>query len=262
MGWQRLFQWLADDANPSSLANRLRRRRFKLLLDVAGDLLTELDRPLEIVDVGGTPRYWARMGVGGDRRFSVTTVNLLPLESTEVNISSTTGDALDLSQFADDAFDIAYSNSVIEHVGGRVEQRRMVAEMGRVGQVVMLQTPCRTFPIEPHFHFPFFALLPRRTRAWLLMHVSLGWAGRAADRREAEARVRSVQLLTRRRLVGLFPGAVTLWRERFLGLTKSFVVLSPARVDLDLTRIESSPRSVLADGLEDVHAVGPPGRHQ
>ena len=59
------------------------------------------------------------------------------------------GDALALP-FEDGAFDIAFSNAVIEHVGGREEQRRFVAEALRVARRAFVTTPNRWFPLEVH----------------------------------------------------------------------------------------------------------------
>lgn len=61
------------------------------------------------------------------------------------------GDGRDLP-FADGAFDLVYSNAVIEHVGDIADQRRFVAEHARVGRHWMLTTPNRSFPVEAHAH--------------------------------------------------------------------------------------------------------------
>jgi hypothetical protein len=42
------------------------------------------------------------------------------------------------------------SNAVIEHVGGEVDQRAMVAEHCRVGRAWVITTPNRWFPVESH----------------------------------------------------------------------------------------------------------------
>jgi SAM-dependent methyltransferase len=71
------------------------------------------------------------------------------------------GDALALP-FADGAFDIAFSNAVIEHVGGREEQRRFVAEALRVARRAFVTTPNRWFPLEVHTRLPLVHWLPER----------------------------------------------------------------------------------------------------
>lgn len=78
------------------------------------------------------------------------------------------------------------------------------------------------FPIEPHFLFPYFQFLPVRVRVFLVRHFSLGWVDRTPDREAAGALVRSVRLLSASEMKKLFPQS-TLYREKVLGLTKSFV---------------------------------------
>jgi hypothetical protein len=60
-----------------------------------------------------------------------------------------------MPQYRDKEFDIAFSNSVIEHVGNDLRIRQMADEVRRVGRNY-LQTPNYYFPLEPHFFFPFF----------------------------------------------------------------------------------------------------------
>ena len=69
------------------------------------------------------------------------------------------GNALELP-FEDGSFDVVFSNAVIEHVGGREEQRRFVAEALRVAPRVFVTTPNRWFPIEVHTRLPFVHWLP------------------------------------------------------------------------------------------------------
>lgn len=52
--------------------------------------------------------------------------------------------------FPDRSFDLVFSNAVIEHVGGEVEQRQFVAEHARVGRTWALTTPNLWFPVESH----------------------------------------------------------------------------------------------------------------
>lgn len=67
--------------------------------------------------------------------------------------------------FADRAFDLGFSNAVIEHVGGgREGQRRFVAELCRVSGRVFVTTPNRWFPLDPHTLLPFAHWLPAGTR--------------------------------------------------------------------------------------------------
>jgi len=62
--------------------------------------------------------------------------------------------------FDDGAFDVYFSNAVIEHVGDAERQRAFVAEALRVSRRVFLTTPNRWFPIEVHTRLPLVHWLP------------------------------------------------------------------------------------------------------
>lgn len=81
----------------------------------------------------------------------------------------------------------------------------------------------RYFLVEPHFLFPFFQFLPLSFRAFLVSRYDIGHYRRISDKLEAEETVKSIRLLTERELRELFPGG-RIYREKILGLTKSFVV--------------------------------------
>ena len=117
------------------------------------------------------------------------------------------GDACDLP-FADGAFDVVFSNAVIEHVGERAQQRRLVCEALRVGRKVFLTTPNRCFPIEVHTRLPVVHWLPERAA-----HRLYDLAGKSF--------AKDLDLLSRRTLEGLFPGRVRIVN---LGLTLVAIV--------------------------------------
>jgi SAM-dependent methyltransferase len=211
---------LADVSRPGSVADRFRQRRFGMFRE----LVDSLPRPVRILDVGGTTVFWERVGYAGRDGLQIVLINLLEQDTLPANITAQVGDATDLSRFADDTFDIAVSNSVIEHLPTLELQERMAAEMLRVGRRVYAQTPNRYFPLEPHFLFPFFGILPMGVRAFLLQHMDLGWRKRQPDRTSALAEVRSVRLVTGSELRRMFPAA-RIVRERLLWLTKSYIVL-------------------------------------
>jgi len=123
---------------------------------------------------------------------------------------------------ADKAYDIVFSNSVIEHVGGLRDQRRMAGECLRVGKAHFIQTPNRHFPVEPHFLLPFFQCLPQSIRAICHASSDLGWWKKAAGYYPALEEVESIRLLTKAEMRYLFP-ASALFEEKALGLTKSFI---------------------------------------
>ena len=211
---------LADSRRPGSVGDRFRQRRFVLFRELVGSLPGRV----RILDVGGTTDFWERVGYAGHDRVEVVLVNLIEQEPPHHNITAQVGNATDLSRFADDEFEVAVSNSVIEHLPTFELQARMAAEIRRVGRRAYVQTPNRYFPVEPHYMFPFFGILPMRVRAFLLGKMDLGWHPRQRDPAAALADVRSIRLLTGGELRRLFPAARIL-RERALGLTKSYIVL-------------------------------------
>ena len=125
------------------------------------------------------------------------------------------GDARALP-FEDGSFEVAYSNSLVEHLDP-ADRPRFAAEIRRVAGRYWVQTPNRWFPIEPHVLLPGFQFLPEpaRRRLW-----RLGRPGTAYE---------SIELLDARELHELFPDAVIL-RERFAGMTKSLIAAGPAEL--------------------------------
>jgi SAM-dependent methyltransferase len=209
---------VADNGNPASLASRMRAARNRHFRD----LIDALPRPLSILDVGGTPAVWERIGFAGRQDVEITLINLEPQPMQWNNITAVAGDARDMSRFATHQFDVVYSNSVIEHVGDRLSVERMAAEVQRVGKHYFLQTPNRYFPIEPHFVFPFFQFLPRFIRIELLRRFELGWMQRQNNPEHAARDVDSINLLSKPEVRDLFPGA-KIELENVLGLAKSIM---------------------------------------
>jgi SAM-dependent methyltransferase len=109
--------------------------------------------------------------------------------------------------FADGEFDLAYCSSVIEHVA-RARRAAFAAELRRVARGWYVQTPARSFPIEPH------SLLPGAH--WLAPGLARRYWRLGASGSSWE----DVVLLRRAELEALFGPAEA---ERFGGLVKSWV---------------------------------------
>ncbi len=78
--------------------------------------------------------------------------------------------------FQDEAFDVCFSNAVIEHVGGRERQHSFVAEAVRVSRRVFLTTPNRWFPLELHTRLPLVHWLPQPVAHRAYDLVRMPWA--------------------------------------------------------------------------------------
>jgi hypothetical protein len=134
------------------------------------------------------------------------------------------GDACNLLNISDFEFDIAFSNSVIEHVGNWDNMRAMANEIRRVAPCYIVQTPYFWFPIEPHAQTPFFHWIPQAWACRLLMMRSFGYWPRQFSITDAAQLISSTKLLDIKQMKELFDDALLI-KERFLGLTKSLIAI-------------------------------------
>ena len=202
------------------LSGWARARRFEQF----EQLISEIPRPIRILDIGGTSGFWEQAGWAGDPDYELTLVNLSAPDSNHANIRTLAGDATRLDAFEDQSFDLVFSNSVIEHLFDGESQRAMAAEVQRLAKRYWVQTPNYWFPLEPHFHFVGWQWLPLSLRVEILRRRRCGFRPRTPDKAEATELVREVKLLTRSQLGALFPGG-RLIAESVLGLTKSWIVV-------------------------------------
>jgi ubiquinone/menaquinone biosynthesis C-methylase UbiE len=202
----------------ASINQKFRQRRFSFFLTLLK--IISLEKPIQILDIGGTEIYWERMNFLKNKNIHITLLNLHFTEVKNKNVTSIKGDACDLSAFKDKQFDIVYSNSVIEHLFSKENQKKMADEVRRVGKYYYVQTPNYYFPIEPHWLFPVFQFLPFTIKVFMTQHLDLGNYKRCISREVAIERVNRVKLLTEKEMKKLFPDG-HVYREVFLGLTKS-----------------------------------------
>src|ERR671937_2784851 len=148
-----------------------RRRKMELFLRAVAP-----EPETRVLDVGvGDTGFATEAGVAASHNFfeamypwpeRITAVSDVPLPRFAQEfpqVETVTADGRELP-FADDAFDVAFSNAVVEHVGGREVQRRFVHELCRVAPRVFVSTPNRWFPVETHTLVLFVHWLPRRVR--------------------------------------------------------------------------------------------------
>ncbi len=183
----------------SPLAARARRRRHERFFALTGV------RPgMRIVDVG-----CGSLGLRAlEPDLDITGVDVSPRPDYPGPFVQ--ADATLRLPFEDDAFELACASSVIEHIAPE-KRAAFAAELRRVARGWYVQTPARSFPIEPHALLPFAHWLPAgpRRRYW-----RLGAMGHWED----------IRLLGRRELEALFGPARP---ERVGPLVKSWVCVRP-----------------------------------
>lgn len=199
-----------------SYFNKIRRKRFNFFLK----LLKGVKRPIKILDVGGSEQFWQMMDFDVEG-IEITILNLIKVPVKNKHFKSIAGDGRDMKMIMDKYYDIVFSNSVIEHLGTRESQIKMAREIKRVAKRYFVQTPNKYFPIEPHFIFPFFQLLPLGLKIWLCTNFSLGHIGKL-KKPEAIETIKSMKMVSGRELAGLFRRS-KIYKEKYFGLIKSFI---------------------------------------
>jgi len=194
----------------STLSARARKKRLELFVEQIEPKAGE-----RILDVGCGRAGWLNDLSGEIEVVGIDREPSLPGYDGP-NRSYRQGDALDLP-FADGEFDIAFSNSVIEHLDP-ADWERFASEIQRVSKRFFVQTPNKWFPVEPHVLLPGYQFLPRtlQRKVWPL-----------AVRNEPYD---EITLLTSEGLSSLFPGAEIL-RERVGPWTKSLIAIGQAGGD-------------------------------
>lgn len=202
--------------NPQSWGNRFRNKRFEFLREK----LDALPKPVRILDIGGLESFWTNRGYGDNPDYQITVLNLDKLPTSRSNFSSLAGNATKLKGISDEEFDVAFSNSVIEHLYTIENQKLMAAEVQRVGKYHFVQTPNKYFPIEPHYILPFFDFLPASMKYKILTKTKLSrlktWSAR-----DARQYVDEIRLIPYKEFKSLFPDS-KMYKEMFMGMIKSF----------------------------------------
>jgi len=198
---------------------KLRRKRF----DFFRTLLRLVDKPVRILDIGGTFKYWETMGLEDLKDIHITLLNLELFEKKNSNFQSVKGDAINLKNYKDQQVDIVFSNSVIEHLESFDDQKKMANEAKRVGKKYFIQTPNFWFPIEPHYRVLGFQFLSKRLKILIFRHFDNRLMKKIADKNLAEKEAKRIRLLNLTELKKLFPEA-NIYKEKILGLTKSIIM--------------------------------------
>jgi ubiquinone/menaquinone biosynthesis C-methylase UbiE len=111
----------------------------------------------KILDVGGSAFNWMMLPFHPD----LTILDVFEHRDKAGWAQYVVGDGC-ATTFHDRQFDIVFSNSVIEHVGGLDRQRQFASECMRCGRAFFVQTPNRWFPVDTHTLLPFAHWLPQK----------------------------------------------------------------------------------------------------
>lgn len=181
---------------------------------------------VSIIDLGGSHNYWKFLPDGYVEKFnlSIKVLNLRHNPSKDSYlIKGMVGDARDLSCFNDKSFDIAHSNSLIEHLT-TPDQIILSKEVQRIACSYYVQTPNFWFPVEPHYMCPFMQWMPVNFRTVMLNNFDMGNLSKRENILEALTVVSQLNLIDEMRLQWLFPAAEIV-HEKFMGLTKSLIAM-------------------------------------
>lgn len=203
----RVFEFIFKFTRP----RRMRRMAQQLQLTGAA----------EVLDVGGSSLNWGYLKI----KPPVTLLNIRPAESKDASeqFQYVLGDGCAL-KYADKSFDLAYSNSVIEHLGDWEKQVRFAAELRRAGRQIWMQTPAKECPIEPHYLTPFVHWLPRAWQRRILRNFSFWGIVERPSQEKVDAMVDEVRLLSKREVRELFPDC-QIQIEWFLCFPKSYIAV-------------------------------------
>ena len=175
-----------------------------------------------ILDVGGYLYDWDGV-VPIESQITLLNLSHQAALNLPARFTLEVGDARHLAH-ADRSFNIAYSNSVIEHLRTFEDQQKFAAEIRRVGRNVFVQTPNRWFFIEVHFVTIFVHFLPWWLARKIIRFCSFRGLFRAGDNVDLGELAAELRLLDRKEMQQLFPDC-EIHREKWFGLTKSLIAV-------------------------------------
>lgn len=178
---------------------------------------------MRVLDLGGDLATWQEAPV---RPRHVTSLNLDARHQLESDwFLGLTGDACaPPERLMDRTYDLAFSNSLLEHVGGHAKRKQLAEVILDVAPQFWVQTPYRYFPVEPHWMVPGMQFLPLAAQAFISRRMPFGPASRDTPLEDVVDACAYVELVSLTQFRDYFPGAA-IWRESFLGLTKSLVAV-------------------------------------
>jgi hypothetical protein len=203
-----------------AISEQSRKRKFEQFLRFIDPKTHETiaDIGVNTEEYSATDNYLERHYLHPERITAVGQGDMSAFSARYPNVKAVSGDGTALP-FSDATFDIAYSNAVIEHVGGYDAQLSFLRELRRIAHRGYLTTPNRHFPIELHTRVPLLHLiLPKRAFDAFLRCIGKDWATGNYMHLLSEYELRL--LLDK---AGLTQS--TLIRNRFFGVTMTFTVI-------------------------------------
>lgn len=172
-----------------------------------------------VLDIGGYAYYWDFF----NELPRVVIANLDLPTDPDPRFDWIVADARHLP-FRDRTFDLAFANSVVEHIPGQENRVAFARETERVATSYYVQTPHRWFPIEPHLYTPLIHYLPKELQRQLLRNFTVWGILHRPTPQGCDDFLRDINLLTTPELRALFPDAI-IWKERAIGLLKSITAV-------------------------------------
>jgi hypothetical protein len=212
-----LQKYVQSPYTPGSLGYRARAKRFQTLLARFPDF-----QEMSVLDVGGDVRDWKSHPDARPAHVTILSDGAEMLKEPEPWMTPLHADACDPGALPA-GFDLIYSNSVIEHVGGPYRRRQFAENILRASPHYWIQTPYRYFVLEPHVVFPGFQFLPLAIQARIAKRWPLALPHTKPEF-DPIGYCLAHDLLSKTELRSLFPAADIL-HERIGGLTKSLIAV-------------------------------------
>jgi SAM-dependent methyltransferase len=143
---------LASRARKLELFNQIMKPAMEMkLLDVGAQINPDSHKEHQLIDTYPWKHNFAVVNISQD--------HITAIKKRYPEVEAVVCDACELP-WADKSFDVVFSNAVIEHLGSFERQKRMAAEIMRVGKRWFVTTPNRWFPFEFHMRLPLVTWLP------------------------------------------------------------------------------------------------------
>jgi Methyltransferase domain len=190
------LNYAAPDSLAVRVSTRMRRKMFEMFTDEFQPAAED-----SVLDVGVTSdrsyensNYFEALYPYRNRIVAVGLQAAPFIEQLYVGVRYVEASALSLP-FRDRSFDLVHSAAVLEHIGGRGNQAKMISECVRVARRgICLTTPNRWFPVEFHTQLPLVHWAPKELGRYALR--KLGFDDLADEARLNLMTSRELKMLT------------------------------------------------------------------